>query len=80
MRVGPLHTIDEVAEGNEGMEKGVAGSDHDEAGEGRGTGSPLQPDLEGVNKAARRSGQGGFRGGRKPAMAELPDKSACCVR
>jgi hypothetical protein len=56
MGVGPLHTIDEVAEGNEAMEKR-------ERQEGITTGQakgrtqrwqPLQPKLARVNEAARR--------------------------
>ena len=62
MGVGPLHTIDEVAEGNEAMEKR-------ERQEGITTGQakgqtrrwqPLQPNLARVNEAARRSGQTRF--------------------
>ena len=62
MGVGPLHTIDEVAEGNEVMEKR-------ERQEGITTGQakgrtqrwqPLQPNLARVNEAARRSGQTQF--------------------
>jgi RNA-directed DNA polymerase len=62
MGVGPLHTIDEVAEGNEAMEKR-------ERQEGITTGQakgqtqrwqPLQPNLARVNEVARRSGQTRF--------------------
>jgi hypothetical protein len=62
MGVGPLHIIDEVAEGNEAMEKR-------ERQEGITTGQakgrtqrwqPLQPNLARVNEAARRSGQTQF--------------------
>jgi len=62
MGVGPLHIIDEVAEGNEAMEKR-------ERQEGITTGQakgrtqrwqPLQPNLARVNEAARRSGQTRF--------------------
>jgi hypothetical protein len=62
MGVGPLHTIDEVAEGNEAMEKR-------ERQEGITTGQAkgrtqrwqsLQPNLARVNEAARRSGQTRF--------------------
>src|SRR5271165_5531542 len=64
MRVGPLHTIDEVAEGNEAMEKrerqeGIT------PGQAKGQTQrwqPLQPNLERVNEAARRSGQTRFTG------------------
>jgi group II intron reverse transcriptase/maturase len=62
MGVGPLHTIDEVAEGNEAMEKrerqeGIT------TGEAKGQTlrwQPLQPNLARVNEAARRSGQTRF--------------------
>ena len=62
MGIRPLHTIDEVAEGNEAMEKR-------ERQEGITTGQakgqtrrwqPLQPNLARVNEAARRSGQTRF--------------------
>ena len=57
MGVGPLHTIDEVAEGNEAMEKrerqeGIT------PGQAKGQTQrwrPLQPNLARVNEAARRS-------------------------
>jgi hypothetical protein len=62
MGVGPLHIIDEVAEGNEVMEKrerqeGIA------PGQAKGQSQrwqPLQPNLERVNEAARHSGQTRF--------------------
>src|ERR1700692_3251645 len=62
MGVGPLHIIDEVAEGNEVMEKrerqeGIT------PGQAKGQTQrwqPLQPNLERVNEAARRSGQTRF--------------------
>ena len=62
MGVGPLHTIDEVAEGNEVMEKrerqkGIT------TGQAKGRTQrwrPLQPNLARVNEAARRSGQTRF--------------------
>ena len=62
MGVGPLHTIDEVTEGNEVMEKrerqeGIT------PGQAKGQTQrwqPLQPNLERVNEAARRSGQTRF--------------------
>src|SRR5271166_6016685 len=62
MGVGPLHTIDEVAEGNEAMEKrerqeGIT------PGQAKGQTQrwqPLQPNLARVNEAARRSGQTQF--------------------
>jgi RNA-directed DNA polymerase len=62
MGVGPFHIIDEVAEGTEAMEKR-------ERQEGIPTGQakgqtqrwrPLQPDLGGVNEAARGCGQTRF--------------------
>src|SRR3954454_4361619 len=62
MGVGPLHSIDEVAEGDEVMEKR-------ERQEGITTGQAkgrtqrwqsLLPDLRRVNEAARRSGQTRF--------------------
>ena len=57
MGVGPLHTIDEVAEGNEAMEKrerqeGIT------LGQAKGQTQrwqSLQPNLARVNEAARRS-------------------------
>src|SRR5665647_3673556 len=62
MGVGPLHIIDEVTEGNEVMEKrerqeGIT------SGQAKGQTQrwqPLQPNLERVNEAARRSGQTRF--------------------
>ena len=62
MGVGPLHIIDEVTEGNEVMEKrerqeGIT------PGQAKGQTQrwqPLQPNLERVNEAARRSGQTRF--------------------
>src|SRR5438876_10313348 len=62
MGVGPLHIIDEVSEGNEVMEKrerqeGIT------SGQAKGQTQrwqPLQPNLERVNEAARRSGQTRF--------------------
>src|SRR3954454_2430837 len=62
MGVGPLHSIDEVAEGNEVMEKrerqeGIT----TEQAKGRTLRwQPLLPNLRRVNKAARRSGQTRF--------------------
>src|SRR3979490_1817424 len=62
MGVGPLHSIDEVAEGNEGMEKrerqeGIT----TEQAKGRTLRwQPLLPNLRRVNEAARRSGQTRF--------------------
>jgi RNA-directed DNA polymerase len=62
MGVGPLHIIEEVTEGNEVMEKrerqeGIT------PGQAKGQTQrwqPLQPNLERVNEAARRSGQTRF--------------------
>src|SRR5258706_7407799 len=59
MGVGPLHIIDEVTEGNEVMEKrerqeGIT------SGQAKGQTQrwqPLEPNLERVNEAARRSCQ-----------------------
>jgi len=62
MGVGPLHSIDEVAEGNEVMEKrerqdGIT----TEQAKGRTLRwQPLLPNLRRVNDAARRSGQTRF--------------------
>src|SRR5437660_9474638 len=62
MGVGPLHSIDEVAEGNEVMEKrerqeGIT----TEQAKGRTLRwHPLLPNLRRVNEAARRSGQTRF--------------------
>ena len=62
MGVGPLHSIDEVAEGNEVMEKrerqeGIT----TEQAKGRTLRwQPLLPNLRRVNEAARRSGQTRF--------------------
>jgi hypothetical protein len=47
MGVGPLHTIDEVGEGNEAMEKGIEGSDTALA--------TFQPNLARVNEVAIRT-------------------------
>src|SRR5271169_4664310 len=62
MGVGPLHSIDEVAEGNEVMEKrerqeGITA----EQAKGRTLRwQPLLPNLRRVNETARRSGQTRF--------------------
>src|SRR3954464_13595248 len=59
MGVGPLHSIDEVAEGNEGMEKrGRQDGITTEQAKGRTLRwQPLLPNLRRVNEAARRSGR-----------------------
>ena len=62
MGVGPLHSIDEVAEGNEVMEKrGRQDGITTEQAKGRTLRwQPLLPNLRRVNEAARRSGQTRF--------------------
>src|SRR5689334_1354625 len=62
MGVGPLHSIDEVAEGNEVMEKrGRQEGITTEQAKGRTLRwQPLLPNLRRVNEAARRSGQTRF--------------------
>src|SRR2546421_12866045 len=62
MGVGPLHSIDEVAEGNEVMEKRERqeGITMEEAKGRTLRGQPLLPSLRRVSEAARRSGQTRF--------------------
>ena len=62
MGVGPLHSIDEVAEGNEVMEKrGRQDGITTEQAKGRTLRwQPLLPNLRRVNEAARRSGRTRF--------------------
>src|SRR3954463_6172484 len=94
MGVGPLNSIDEVAEGNEVMEKrerqdGIT----TEQAKGRTLRwQPLLPNLRRVNEADDPSASGPSRRaycgtaarwdlwGQKPAMAELPDKLSSPVR
>jgi uncharacterized protein YcbK (DUF882 family) len=62
MGVGPLHIIDEVTEGNVVMEKRER-QEGNTSGQAKGQTQrwqPLQPNLERVNEAARRSGQTQF--------------------
>src|SRR3954469_1881276 len=62
MGVGPLHSVDEVAEGDEVMEKrGRQEGITTEQAKGRTQRwQPLLPNLRRVNEAARRSGQTRF--------------------
>ena len=62
MGVGPLHSIGEVAEGNEAMErrKRQEGITTEQAKSRTQRWQPLLPNLRRVNEAARRSGQTRF--------------------
>jgi len=62
MGVGPLHSIDEVAEGNEVMERRERqdGITTEQAKGRTQRWHPLLPNLRRVNEAARRSGRTGF--------------------
>jgi len=62
MGVGPLHSIDEVAEGDEVMEKRERqeGITTEQAKGRTQRWQPLLPNLRRVNEAARRSGQTRF--------------------
>src|SRR5689334_2927222 len=77
MGVGPLHSIDEVAEGNEVMEKrGRQEGITTEQAKGRTLRwQPLLPNLRRVNEAARRSGQTARHGSRHCCITSMSARS-----
>src|SRR5256885_16882043 len=78
MGVGPLHSIDEVAEGNEGMEKRERqeGITREQAKGRTLRWQAFLPNLRRVNEAARRSGPNRFTPLLHPADGAAPETAS----